>query len=1048
MEVNMRGMQCALVLAWIVGMHALSNAAPQADAGPDQTVNERNIIYLTGSGCAGQALTCAWRQIDGIEVELSNEAIVNPSFKAPWVVQQRVLTFELSVTDVNTVSDSDTISITVQGEPDYDDYIDTIINLGGTDTMPYRLFIPRFYNPAQQWPLVLYLHGAGARGQNNLKQLQQSGGMHWIQPAVQNAHPHFVIAPHSPSNGFWANVCNRWPNTLPDPPNGPGSCWSNGSNWQVDTTREMELVRHILDSTLARFSIDENRLYVAGRSMGGMGTWDIITRQHDRFAAAIPAAGGGDPDRAPFITDMAVWAHHGSADGTVPPRGSRNLVNAVFAAGGWPTYTEYAGKGHGWVCDNTWDQPGLYDWLFSHRKGDATPPTAPTLLSVTASGQTGFDLAWTSAADPETGIKAYDIFRDGVRIDTTIASLVYSDQGLDFNTSYTYEIRAVNKSLRISSKSNAITRSTFSAADVAFQQSSGSDGLVSIEVEHYYAKAGGSGHDWEPDATTGYSGDGAMISNPDNGLNINTNYAANSPHMYYYVNFVKTGTHYIWLRGIGDSNTGGVSNSCHVGIDGAQIAGSDRISGFEESWSWIDTTMDAYLATVTVQSTGIKRVYVYMREDGLILDKLVVTTTPDFGPTGAGPVESPRMSPPDKGTLTLQGLDSEADAYLYAASGWYGDHMLDGNGTIAGLSAGNYRLCIRQPGRRDEFLPATVAAGKNTLITVTMKNPVALSFVQPDTITADGAPLNAGVYSTSVCGDVDNDGDGDLLCARRDGAVDIYISGGSEFAFAATINLGLTGVHCIRLVDWNGDNVSDILTAQINGDIRLSPGNGSGNFSASTLVHGASLAVTGFDVCDLNNDHQPDFVFGLAGGALVKAVNNGAGWDHAYIHIAGGGGVDAGDSAAPCLLDVTGDGISDIITGRHSGTLDLYEMTSAGELINLGPLNVFGQALTSSQRICLASMYNQPGELPSLVISGSEGYVHLSDAVLRGDFAQDSSHIVDANDLAVMGDAFGSTEDQPAWEPVYNLDLTRKGGKHLIDAMDISAFGDSYGITK
>src|SRR5262249_29577292 len=124
-----------------------------------------------------------------------------------------------------------------------------------------------------------------------------------------------------------------------------------------------------------------------------------------------------------------------------------------------------------------------------------------------------------------------------------------------------------------------------------YQQDPGSQGLLSADAEHFFHKVDNSGHRWTPNSASGYSGDGAMEATPNTGALINTDYAATSPRMDFRMNFAKTGTHYIWVRGIGISGT---DDSLHVGLDGAEIGTSDRISGFVlgPDWSWTNATMD------------------------------------------------------------------------------------------------------------------------------------------------------------------------------------------------------------------------------------------------------------------------------------------------------------------------------------------------------------------------------------------------------------------------------------------------------------------------
>jgi predicted peptidase len=116
-----------------------------------------------------------------------------------------------------------------------------------------------------------------------------------------------------------------------------------------------------------RFSIEEKRRYVTGLSRGGYGTWNFICKEPEMFAAAIPVAGGGDPTLAPKAVKVAVWAFHGAMDKNVPVINSRNMINAIKAAGGNPKYTEYPDQGHN-IWENVKATPGPLDWLFAQHR--------------------------------------------------------------------------------------------------------------------------------------------------------------------------------------------------------------------------------------------------------------------------------------------------------------------------------------------------------------------------------------------------------------------------------------------------------------------------------------------------------------------------------------------------------------------------------------------------------------------------------------------------------------------------------------------------------
>ncbi len=150
------------------------------------------------------------------------------------------------------------------------------------------------------------------------------------------------------------------------------------------------------------------------------------------------------------------------------------------------------------------------------------------------------------------------------------------------------------------------------------------NGLVSIEAEHYAANTARGGHTWVEVLPGGSSGSGAMTASPNIETNNDTGYLTSSPRLDYEVYFAQAGTYYVWIRGMGATSR---DDSVHVGIDNAAVDTSDKITGFGPTWTWSQLTMGGAVATVTIPSAGMHTVNVWMREDGFVIDKLVLTTT-------------------------------------------------------------------------------------------------------------------------------------------------------------------------------------------------------------------------------------------------------------------------------------------------------------------------------------------------------------------------------------------------------------------------------------
>jgi predicted peptidase len=219
--------------------------------------------------------------------------------------------------------------------------------------MPYRLFRPAVHRG--KLPLVVYLHGAGALGDDNEKQIQAGnlfGANLWALDETQERHPCYVMAPQT--DRAWIRYARqRRPVARDLPPIAPGV--GQGAAAAAD----------LITGLFAELPIDKSRVYVTGQSMGGAGTWHMLAHFGDLVAAAIPLCPGPTLDTGAEHPHIPVWNFHGADDRTV--QASRDRMTARRKAGGKPLYTEYPGVGHN-VGLWAYTEPRLPEWLFDQRK--------------------------------------------------------------------------------------------------------------------------------------------------------------------------------------------------------------------------------------------------------------------------------------------------------------------------------------------------------------------------------------------------------------------------------------------------------------------------------------------------------------------------------------------------------------------------------------------------------------------------------------------------------------------------------------------------------
>ncbi len=232
----------------------------------------------------------------------------------------------------------------------------TFIN-AQNDSLNYRLLVPENIQKGKKYPLVLFLYGAGERGKDNESQLR-NGGTLFSNPSNREKYPSFVLFPQCPSEFYWF-MDKR-----------PEQGFKNGNPFakNVPASSQTQLVMELLDDFIQKNPVDERRIYVMGLSMGAMATFDIVCRQPDRFAAAIPICGGVNLERLHELkTSTKFRIYHGDIDDVVPVGLSREAYKALKKSGKEVEYIEFYGVNH-----NSWhpafNSPDFLSWLYKIKK--------------------------------------------------------------------------------------------------------------------------------------------------------------------------------------------------------------------------------------------------------------------------------------------------------------------------------------------------------------------------------------------------------------------------------------------------------------------------------------------------------------------------------------------------------------------------------------------------------------------------------------------------------------------------------------------------------
>lgn len=226
------------------------------------------------------------------------------------------------------------------------------------EAIPYRILYPKDYDKSKKYPLVLFLHGAGERGNDNEAQLVH-GVKLFLQENNRTEFPCIVLAPQCPAESYWSSADvdrNSYPVTL------------KFDYEKMPITEGLKLAMELTQKTINEEAVDENRVYITGLSMGGMGTFEAQYRFPKLFAAAAPVCGGGDEKNyKKKHTQIPFWIFHGDADNVVKVEQSRTMYSRLKELGANVKYTEYPDVGHN-SWDNAYGDKKLLEWMFKAKR--------------------------------------------------------------------------------------------------------------------------------------------------------------------------------------------------------------------------------------------------------------------------------------------------------------------------------------------------------------------------------------------------------------------------------------------------------------------------------------------------------------------------------------------------------------------------------------------------------------------------------------------------------------------------------------------------------
>ncbi|HTH55647.1 MAG TPA: prolyl oligopeptidase family serine peptidase [Cyclobacteriaceae bacterium] len=236
-------------------------------------------------------------------------------------------------------------------------YVKKELRISDSQTLPYRILFPENYDRSKKYPVVLFLHGAGERGNDNEKQLTH-GAQLFLTEEARKKFQSIVIFPQCKTEGFWSNVkVDRTKTPL-----------TFDFDYKQPATDQLDGVIKLLKKVIKEEAVDKRRIYITGLSMGGMGTFEMVYRKPKLFAAALPICGGGDTNHYnKKVKAIPFWVFHGAVDAVVNVKYSQEMVTKLKLLGVDVRYSEYPNVNHN-SWDNAFAEPDYLSWMFSNKR--------------------------------------------------------------------------------------------------------------------------------------------------------------------------------------------------------------------------------------------------------------------------------------------------------------------------------------------------------------------------------------------------------------------------------------------------------------------------------------------------------------------------------------------------------------------------------------------------------------------------------------------------------------------------------------------------------